>query len=46
LASHFESIDHVISELHKVGYIADRALATVLYLAYYLEKPIFLEGEP
>lgn len=46
MTSYFDSIDHVISELHKVGYIADRALATVLYLAYHLEKPIFLEGEP
>ncbi|MBW2126576.1 MAG: MoxR family ATPase [Deltaproteobacteria bacterium] len=27
-------------------YIADRALATVLFLAHRLEKPIFLEGEP
>ena len=42
----FNSIDQVVSELHKVGYIADRALATVIYLAYHLEKPIFLEGEP
>jgi len=42
----FESIDDVISSLQKVDYIADRALATVIYLAYQLEKPIFLEGEP
>ncbi len=42
----FESIDHVISSLQKVDYIADRALATVIYLSYHLEKPIFLEGEP
>ncbi|RLB10351.1 MAG: MoxR family ATPase [Deltaproteobacteria bacterium] len=35
-----------MSELQRVGYIADRALATVLYLAYRLQKPIFLEGEP
>ncbi len=42
----FSSIDQVISGLQKVGYVADRALATVIYLAYHLEKPIFLEGEP
>lgn len=27
------------------GYIADKALATVLYLALALERPLFLEGE-
>lgn len=27
-------------------YIADRSLATVLYLAWRLKKPLFLEGEP
>ncbi len=42
----FETIDKVISELDKVGYIADRSLATVIYLSYHLQKPIFLEGEP
>lgn len=43
---HFESIDQVISELQRVGYITDRALATVLYLSCHLQKPVFLEGEP
>lgn len=42
----FEDIDQVVQELGKARYIADRALATVLYLAHRLEKPIFLEGEP
>ncbi|HDZ89549.1 MAG TPA: MoxR family ATPase [Deltaproteobacteria bacterium] len=42
----FESIDQVVDELAEAGYIADRALATVLFLAHRLEKPIFLEGEP
>ncbi len=46
LLSCFESIDQVVSELQRVNYISDRALATVIYLAYHLEKPIFLEGEP
>ena len=43
---HFNSIEHVVTELGDAHYIADRALATVLFLAHRLEKPIFLEGEP
>jgi MoxR-like ATPase len=43
---HFQSIDQVVSDLADAHYIADRALATVLFLASRLEKPIFLEGEP
>lgn len=43
---HFQSVDGVISDLAGEQYIADRALATVLFLAHRLEKPIFLEGEP
>jgi len=46
LSSHFDSIEHVVTELADAHYIADRALATVLFLAHRLEKPIFLEGEP
>ncbi len=46
MLSHFESIEQVISELARGRYVADRALATVLFLAHKLEKPIFLEGEP
>ena len=46
MPSHFESIEQVVSELARVRYVADRALATVLFLAHKLEKPIFLEGEP
>ena len=46
MSSHFESIDQVVDELADSSYIADRALATVLFLAHRLEKPIFLEGEP
>lgn len=46
MSSHFESIDQVVDELADSRYIADRALATVLFLAHRLEKPIFLEGEP
>lgn len=43
---HFESIEQLMSDMLKCDYIADRALATVLFLAYRLQKPIFLEGEP
>jgi len=42
----FRSIEQVAEELGKAHYIADRALATVVFLAYRLQKPIFLEGEP
>lgn len=44
--NHFESIERVVEELATAHYIADRALATVLFLAHRLEKPVFLEGEP
>ncbi len=43
---HFESIDRVVEELAEAKYIADRSLATVLFLSHRLGKPIFLEGEP
>jgi MoxR-like ATPase len=43
---HFQSIDQVVEELNNNFYIADRALATVIFLAHRLQKPLFLEGEP
>lgn len=46
MGNHFGSIDQVARELAEAHYIADRALATVLFLAHRLEKPLFLEGEP
>jgi len=46
LPTYFGSIEDVMEKLSGADYIADRALATVLYLANRLEKPIFLEGEP
>ena len=46
MSLYFESIDQVVDDLADSSYIADRALATVLFLAHRLEKPIFLEGEP
>ena len=42
----FQSIDTVEKALLKENYIPDRSLATVLYLAWSLKKPLFLEGEP
>ncbi len=42
----FDSIESVEKALRAEKYIADRSLATVLYLAWRLKKPLFLEGEP
>ena len=39
------SIDAVAELLATQGYVADRALATVTYLALKLGRPMFLEGE-
>jgi MoxR-like ATPase len=39
------SIDATLTLLTKTGYVADRALATVLFLALKLGRPLFLEGE-
>jgi len=39
------SIDQTVQLLGKADYIADRSLATVLYLALKMGRPIFLEGE-
>jgi MoxR-like ATPase len=40
-----QSIDRVAAGLEKSGYIADRALATVIFLALKMGRPLFLEGE-
>ncbi|MGH8249010.1 MAG: AAA family ATPase [Gammaproteobacteria bacterium] len=40
------SIEEVERRLAEHGYITDRTLATTVYLAASLKKPIFLEGEP
>jgi MoxR-like ATPase len=42
----FASIDGVREQLTARRYINDESLATVLYLSYHLDKPVFLEGEP
>jgi MoxR-like ATPase len=39
------SIDEVQARLAAEGYVADRALATSIYLAVSLRRPLFLEGE-
>ena len=42
----FDSPASVVSMLEEVGYIADRALATCLFLSQRLGLPVLLEGEP
>jgi MoxR-like ATPase len=39
------SIDATLALLTKADYIADRSLATVLYLSLRMGRPLFLEGE-
>ncbi|WP_243374644.1 AAA family ATPase [Microvirga solisilvae] len=39
------SIDETLALLKDTGYVADRPLATVLFLALKLGRPLFLEGE-
>ena len=42
--SHFDTVDVVSSRLADVDYICTRELATAVYLAFNLEKPILVEG--
>ncbi len=42
----FNSIDDLQVALRDQTYVADRGLATAVYLALRLQKPLFLEGEP
>jgi len=39
-------IDAIATALEGAGYFADRRLATAVYLALKLERPLLLEGEP
>src|SRR5216683_256342 len=39
------SIDSTLDLLAKADYVADRSLATVLYLALRMGRPLFVEGE-
>jgi MoxR-like ATPase len=41
-----ESIDQLQEMLRGHSYIADRGLATAVFLALKLQRPLFLEGEP
>ena len=41
----FASIDELEQALHDADYLPDRGLATALYLALALSKPVLLEGE-
>jgi MoxR-like ATPase len=43
-AGPFDSVDAVVEALSAQGYIADRRLATTVYLLTRLEKPLLLEG--
>ena len=45
-ATRFKTIDDIKSNLNDHHYIANRALATSIYLSLKMDKPIFLEGEP
>jgi MoxR-like ATPase len=46
LSSPFPTIDALIAGLQQAGYFADRRLATAVFLALKLERPLLLEGEP
>jgi MoxR-like ATPase len=40
----FESVDDVVSQLGRQGYICGKNIGTVVYLATQLEKPVLVEG--
>jgi MoxR-like ATPase len=40
----FESVEAVVEQLGKQDYICDKRIATVVYLAQQLEKPVLIEG--
>jgi MoxR-like ATPase len=44
VASPFASVDALVEGLGGVGYIASRRIATALYMAVHLQKPILVEG--
>ncbi len=43
-AGPFSSVDALVAGLGSVGYIASRRIATALYMAVHLQKPILVEG--
>jgi len=40
----FDSVKAVINDLGELGYICDKRIATVVYLAQQLDKPVLIEG--
>ncbi len=46
LSSASESVDDLVQALQGVGYHAPRRLATAVFLAMRLQRPLLLEGEP
>ncbi len=42
----FSTVDAVVQALEGEGYFADRRLATAVFLALKLQRPLLLEGEP
>ena len=42
----FANVDDVITSLAQESYLADRPLATSVFLALQLQRPLLLEGEP
>jgi len=40
----FESVERVVTDLEKQGYVCDRRIATVVFLAQQLGKPVLSEG--
>ena len=40
-----QTIDETLKLLSDAGYVADRALSTVLFLSLRMQRPLFLEGE-
>ena len=42
----FKTIDALTAALQEAGYFADRRLATAVFLALKLQRPLLLEGEP
>jgi MoxR-like ATPase len=40
----FESVEQVVGDLEDQGYICDRRIATIVYLAQQLGKPVLIEG--
>src|SRR5215203_4926875 len=41
-----DSVEEVSARLGATGYLTDEALATVVFLAGRMERPLLLEGEP